>query len=219
MRWREKGIMDTQKNAEGQAMNLPAMINSNPKFTVTTTGIEFLSDLSLEEWGDLGRGLVPVAKSMGFWLGDWINYGSKAYGTKYKEALEATGLAPKTLRNYACVARRVHPTLREPSLGHEHHAAVARLESQEQRYWLDLSKAHHLTVPRLRKSIQLGRLVTEEEMEDGAGKPTGHVALINRLVCWWQSETCKAPVEAWNVERRNAIKRDLERILEIYSQL
>jgi hypothetical protein len=132
-----------------------------------------------------------------------------------------TGLAPKTLRNYASVARRVHPNLREPSLGIEHHAAVAGLEAQEQDHWLKLTKAHNLSVPRLRKSIQLGRLVSEEEMEDaGDGNSSAsHVKLINRLVRWWTSETCKAPVEAWNVVRREAIKRDFEQILEIYGQL
>jgi hypothetical protein len=213
--------MENQAKPEGRAMNLPVTMNPNPKFTVTATGIEFFGDLSLAEWGDLGRGLVPVARSIGFWLGDWINYGSKAYGTKYKEALEVTGLAPKTLRNYASVARRVHPSLREPSLGHEHHAAVAKLEAQEQHHWLKLTKERNLTVPRLRKSIQLGRLVSEEEMEDaGTGnRQTTHVALINRLVLWWQSETCKAPVAEWNVVRREAIKRDFEQILEIYGQL
>ena len=201
-------------------MNLPAIMNSNPKFTVTATGIEFSGDLSLAEWGDLGRTLIPLAKKTGFMLGDWINYGSKAYGTKYKEALEFNGLVPKTLRNYASVARRVHPTLREPSLGIEHHAAVARLESQEQKYWLDMAKEHNLTVPRLRKSIQAGRLVTEEEMEDGAGnKQTNHVALINRLVRWLTSETCKAPVEEWDADRREAIKRDFQPLLEICGQL
>ena len=201
-------------------MNLPAIMNSNPKFTVTATGIEFSGDLSLAEWGDLGRTLIPLAKKTGFMLGDWINYGSKAYGTKYKEALEFNGLVPKTLRNYASVARRVHPTLREPSLGIEHHAAVAGLESQVQKYWLDMAKEHNLTVPRLRKSIQAGRLVTEEEMEDGAGKKqTNHVALINRLVCWLTSETCKTPVEEWDADRREAIKRDFEPLVEIYGQL
>ncbi len=164
---------------------------------------------------------MPVARSIGFWLGDWINYGSNIHGTKYKEALEITGLAPKTLRNYASVARRVHPSLREPSLGHEHHAAVAKLEAQEQAFWLELTKEHNLGVLRLRKSIKLGRLVTEEEMEDAGGgnSPANHVPLINRLVLWWQSETCKAPVAAWNVVRREAIKRDFEQILEIYGQL
>jgi len=204
-------------------MNLPAIMNSNPnqKFTVTATGIEFFGDLSLEEWDELGRTLIPFAKKIGFMLGDWINYGSKAYGTKYKEALEVTGIPPKTLRNYASVARRVGPSLREPSLGHEHHAAVARLESHEQRYWLELTKEHNLTIRRLRKSIQLGRLVSEEELEDeGAGNsPANHVKLINRLVRWWTSETCKAPVAEWDIEWRKAIKRDFEHLLEIYGQL
>jgi len=202
-------------------MNLSVTTNPNPKFTVTPTGIEFYGDLSLAEWDELGRTLILLAKKSGFRLGDWINYGAKVHGKKYKKALEMSTLAPKTLRNYASVARLVHPTLREPSLGIEHHAAVARLESQEQKYWLDMAKEHTLTVPRLRKSIQLGRLVTEEEMEDaGAGnRQTSHVKLINGLVCWWQKETCKAPVAAWNVARREAIKRDFEQVLEIYRQL
>ena len=206
-------------------MNLPAIMNPNPdpnlKYIVTATGIEFFGDLSLAEWGDLGRGLVPVARSIGFWLGDWINYGSKAYGNKYKEALEFTGLAPKTLRNYASVARRVGPSLREPSLGHEHHAAVASLGPHEQKHWLGLAKEHKLTVRRLRKSIKAGRLVSEEEMEDAgaSNRQTNHVALINRLVCWWTSETCKAPVEEWDADRRDAIKRDFQPLLEICGQL
>lgn len=203
-----------------QTCNLSAIPNSNPKYAVTPTGIEFFGSLNLAEWDELGRTLILLTKKSCFMLGDWINYGAKVHGEKYKEALEVTGIPPKTLRNYASVARRVVPTLREPSLGHEHHAAVAKLESQEQRYWLELAKEHKLTVLRLRKSIQLGRLASEEEMEDaGAGKQTNHVALINRLVIWWQSETCKAPVAAWHVDRREAIKRDFEQILEIYGQL
>lgn len=212
--------MDTQNKPKGPAMNLPAIMNPNPKFTVTPTGIEFFGDLSLAEWDALGRTLILLAKKSGFMLGDWINYGAKVHGEKYKEALEVTGLAPKTLRNYASVARRVHPTLREPSLGHDHHAAVAGLESHEQRYWLDLSKAHNLSVPRLRKSIQLGRLVSEEEMEDGRGnKQTNHETLINQLVRWWTSETCKVPVTEWDTDRREALKWNFQHLLEIYKQL
>jgi len=156
--------MDTQKKPQEGAVSLPAIMNSNPnpnlKTIVTASGIEFFGDLSLAEWGELGRMLIPLAKMIEFLLGNWINHGSKAYGNKYKEALEFTGLAPKTLRNYASVTRRVDPTLREPSLGHEHHAAVARLGPHEQKHWLGLAKEHKLTVRRLRKSIQLGCLVS-----------------------------------------------------------
>jgi len=133
--------MDTQAKPKGRVVTLPAIMNPNPnlKYIVTATGIEFLGDLSFAEWGELGRTLIALAKKIGFLMGDWINHGAKVHGDKYKEALELTGIPYPTLRNYAHVARRVGPTLREPSLGHGHHAAVAKLESHEQRYWLDMA--------------------------------------------------------------------------------
>ena len=200
-------------------MNLSVTTNPNPKFTITATGIEFFGDLSLAEWGELGSRLAPIAKSIALMLGDWVNYGKKAYGHKYKEAVRVTGLAEKTLRNYAYVARNVGHSLRDPSLGQEHHAAVAPLEPHLQKHWLGLAKEHNPSIPRLRKSIQAGRLVTEEEMEDAKAGQTNHVKLINRLVCWLTSETCKAPVEEWDADRREAIKRDFQPLVEIYGQL
>ena len=200
-------------------MNLSVTTNPNPKFTITATGIVFLGDLSLAEWNDLGSRLAPIAKSIALMLGDWVNYGKKAYGHKYKEAARVTGLAEKTLRNYAYVARNVGHSLRDPSLGQEHHAAVAPLEPHLQKHWLGLAKEHNPSIPRLRKSIQAGRLVTEEEMEDAKAGQTNHVKLINRLVCWLTSETCKAPVEEWDADRREAIKRDFQHLLDICGQL
>ena len=200
-------------------MNLSVTTNPNPKFTITATGIDFFGDLSLAEWGELGSRLAPIAKSIALMLGDWVNYGKKAYGHKYKEAVRVTGLAEKTLRNYAYVARNVGHSLRDPSLGQEHHAAVAPLEPHLQKHWLGLAKEHNPSIPRLRKSIQAGRLVTEEEMEDAKAGQTNHVKLINRLVRWLTSETCKAPVEEWDADRREAIKRDFQPLVEIYGQL
>ena len=86
---------------------LSALAISNPKFSITPTGIEFHEDLSFEEWDDLGQKLAPVGKSIGFIIGDWINYGEKRWGDKYEEALPAPGMAYQTLANYAYVARRV----------------------------------------------------------------------------------------------------------------
>ena len=36
---------------------------------------------------------------MHFWIGDWLNYGERKWGEKYKEALEKTGYDYQTLRN------------------------------------------------------------------------------------------------------------------------
>jgi len=81
---------------------------NDPKFAITPTGIQFNEELSFEEWDDLGQKLAPIAKSIGFIIGDWINYGEKRWGDRYEEALERTGMAYQTLRNYAYVARKVH---------------------------------------------------------------------------------------------------------------
>ena len=202
-------------------MTAMTIASPNSKYTITPTGIEFHSALSLEEWDDLGSKLAPIAKSIGFLMGDWINYGLKAWGEKYKEALAATDIPYKTLANYAYVARKVAPSLREQSLGYEHHAAVAKLKPYEQAHWLGEAKEHGLTIRRLRKSIQLGRLATEEDLLGNAsdrGEVT-HFLLISSFMRWWTSETSKTPVKEWSQEWRETIKSDLLRIVEIYHQL
>jgi hypothetical protein len=194
----------------------------DPKFAITPTGIQFHQDLSFAEWDDLGQKLAPIGKSIGFILGDWINYGSqKNYGEKYDEAVARTGIDYGYLRNMAYVARKVDLSCRRDNLGFEHHAVVAKLKSEEQEHWLEMTKQHKLTVRRLRKSINFGRLATEEEVQ-GDPADRGHVtylALLNRLRRWWSRETGKAPVDDWDDDRREGLKKDFKLILDIYEAL
>ena len=195
---------------------------TDPKFAITPTGIQFHQDLSYEEWDDLGQKLAPIGKSIGFILGDWINYGSqKNYGEKYDEAIARTGIDYGYLRNMAYVARKVDLSCRRDYLAFEHHAVVAKLKPDEQSHWLDMTKQHKLTVRRLRKSINFGRLATEEEVQ-GDPADRGHVtylALLNRIRRWWKRETGKAPVEEWDDDRREGLKKDFKLVLDIYEAL
>jgi hypothetical protein len=195
---------------------------ADPKFTITPTGLQFHQNLSFEEWNDLGQKLAPIGKSIGFIIGDWINYGETAYGEKYEEALAKTGLAYQTLMNFAYVARKVEISLRKENLDWYQHATVAKLKTdEEKRHWLDMAEQHDLSVRRLRKSINFGRLATEDEVQ-GDPADRGYVtylALLNRLRRWWKREIGKAPVEDWDEERRAALKRDFRLVLEIYEAL
>jgi hypothetical protein len=195
---------------------------NDPKFSITPTGIQFNEELSFEEWDTLGQKLGEVGKSIGFIIGDWINYGEGRYGEKYEEALARTGLAYKTLRNYAYVARKVELSLRKDNLDWYQHATVAKLKTdEEKRHWLEVAERHDLSVRRLRKSINFGRLATEEEVR-GDPADRGYVtylALLNRLRRWWKREIGKAPVEEWDDERREVLKRDFKLVLEIYESL
>jgi hypothetical protein len=195
---------------------------NDPKFTITRTGIEFNDEMTFDEWNELGRKITPIGKSIGFIIGDWINYGEKRWGDKYEEAITSTGMAYQTLRNYAYVARRVQLSCRQDKLGFEHHAVVAKLKSNdEQDHWLGMAVKHNLGKPRLQKSINFGRLATEKEVQ-GDPADRGYVtylALLNRIRRWWARETQKAPVDEWDDDRREGLKKDFKLILDIYEAL
>jgi hypothetical protein len=194
---------------------------TDPKFTITPTGIDFHQELSFDEWDALGQKLAPIGRSLGFIVGDWINFGEKVYGEKYEQALTRTGIAYQTLKNYAYVARKVEKSCRQDNLGFEHHAVVAKLKPDQQEHWLEMTAQKGLSVRRLRKSVNFGRLATEEEVQ-GDPADRGHVtylALLNRLRRWWKRETGKAPVDDWDEDRREGLKRDFKLVLDIYEAL
>lgn len=194
----------------------------DPKFSITSTGIQFNEELTFEEWDALGQKLAPLGKSIGFIIGDWINYGEGRYGEKYEEALARSGMAYQTLRNYAYVARRVEMSLRKDNLDLHHHLVVAKLKSSDEKeFWLNMAEKHKLGIRRLRKSINFGRLATEEEVQgDPADKGVvTHLALINRLMRWWKQTTADDPVDQWDEEQRENVKKDFGRLLEIYDAL
>jgi hypothetical protein len=195
---------------------------NDPKFSITPTGIQFNEDLSFEEWDSLGQKLAPIGKSIGFIIGDWINYGEARYGAKYEDALNRTGFAYNTLRHYAYVARKVEMCVRKHNLDYCIHATVAKLKTDdEKQYWLGMAEKHDLGVRRLRKSINFGRLATEKEVQgDPADKGVvTHLALINRLIRWWKQTTADDPVDQWDEEQRENVKKDFKLILDIYEAL
>ena len=195
---------------------------NDPKFVITPTGIQFNEELSFEEWEELGQKLAPVGKSIGFIIGDWINYGEKHYGDKYEDAIKRTGMAYQTLRDFSYVARRVQLSLRNDKLDFTHHRVVAKLkDSEDQQHWLHMAVKHKLGIRRLRKSINFGRLATEQEV---AGDPhdkrhTTYLSLLNKIRRWWQEQIEKAPVDQWDEERRQALKEDFEFVKDIYEAL
>jgi hypothetical protein len=204
-------------------MDTPSVLEKNhAKFTLTPRGIEFHDDLSFEEWEQLGEKLGDTERSIGFMIGDWINYAESKWGEKYNEAIAATGLEYQTLADYAWVAKRVSFSARAENLPFRHHRVVAKLkDSEEQKHWLDQAEKHDLSYRRLQKSINFGRIATEEEVE-GDPADRGYVtylALLNRIRRWWARETQKAPVDEWDEDRRQGLKKDFKLILDIYEAL
>lgn len=191
------------------------------KFTIRETGIDFLADLSSEEWEQLGKRLVRVGKSIGLLIGDWINYGEKRFGSTYLEALKRTGFDYGTLRDFAYVARSVQLSCRHDNLSFEHHKIVAKLAPDDQQKWLVTAAKHDLSKRRLRKSVIIGRVVSIDEMRDDPAD-RAHVTYmvwINRLCQWWRKRVDDDPIEKWDEADRATLKRDLQPLVQIYEQL
>jgi hypothetical protein len=195
------------------------------------------SELSFEEWSELATSIGQAARSIGFIIGDWLVYGQSLFGTEgfadkrvdsasYQLAINATGLDLSTLQNYAYVSRNIPISMRSERLSWEHHRLVAKLPETEQQEWIEACVAeedagHRMSTRRLRKSINLGRIATQKDLEpDDSDKGIdNHIPFVNRLVVWWKRMQSTQFLADATDEQREAIKRDLQPVIEIYHQL
>src|SRR6266702_976810 len=113
-----------------------ARVSSSPSVLVPRVVLQFPHQLSFESWLGIGRQLSVLVGSAAWCLGDWLVYGQAAYASRYRDAVERTGLDYQTLRNYAWVARRFELPRRRDTLTFAHHAEVASLPAPEQDFWL-----------------------------------------------------------------------------------
>lgn len=65
---------------------------------VPRRGLMFPRHLPFEAWLGVGTQLAAVAGSSAWCLGDWLVYGEVAYASRYRNAIERTGLGPATPR-------------------------------------------------------------------------------------------------------------------------
>jgi len=209
----------------------------NPKVTITRTGLRFDSELSFEEWSELAGSIGSAARSIGFIVGDWLVYGQGLFGSdgfpdkrvdsaSYDLAVAATGLDLSTLQNYAYVSRSIPYSLRTEHLSWEHHRLLAKLPCEDQSKWIDTCVAeekagHRISTRRLRKSLNLGRVATDADMEpEPADKGIeSHIPFVNRLVGWWRRMQQERFLDNATPEQREAIQRDLQPVISIFDQL
>jgi hypothetical protein len=118
------------------------------------TGLQFSGRVPFDVWLDIGRQLSAVVASSAWCLGDWLAYGQHAYGNRYRDAVEQTGLDYQTLRNYAWVARRFELSRRRDTLSFRHHAEVASLPAPEQDFWLRKAEQFAWSASQLRREVR-----------------------------------------------------------------
>lgn len=107
-------------------------------FKITVTGLEVYGVPSFEQWMKQGRELWFAKQSIQWCIGDWINFGEKAYGGKYEQALDETDYTLQTLENYAYTCKAILPTARRELVSFSNHSEVASLSEDNREYALDM---------------------------------------------------------------------------------
>jgi hypothetical protein len=82
-------------------------------------GLRLRPGLAFEDWVRAGRQICKLSSASAWWLGDWLLYGERTYGGRYRAALELTSLEYKTLRNYASVRGCRSPPAPATSIDHD----------------------------------------------------------------------------------------------------
>lgn len=142
--------------------------------------MEVVDDMTYDEWEALGKRLKFVESAVGWWVGDWVNYGEKVYGEMYAQALDATDYTRGTLMVYASVARSVKTLNRFKELGIKHHMLVAPLDDEQQRRYLSLAVKEELSVSKLAQRMETDKIADRlhAAIEAAGGEVLAGVDLI-----------------------------------------
>ena len=122
------------------------------------TSLQLWEGMTYERWTEIGGWLRRMTDSVGWWWGDWVNFGEKApWGEKYSQALNDSEFSIQTLKNMAWVSNEYETSRRRDVLSWAHHAEAAGLEHDEQERVLDKAEAEHLSKAQVRRLALMSR--------------------------------------------------------------
>lgn len=122
-------------------------------FILHENGLEIAGDPSFEEWIECGNFIKRARGAVHFWIGDWLNYGERKWGEKYKEAIQQTGFDYSTLRDDKWVTSQIPPERRKEALSFDHHRSVANLDEDEQDELLEKAVNENIATKDFRKVV------------------------------------------------------------------
>jgi hypothetical protein len=132
----------------------PQSLFDIPGCQFTPISLTLPEDLEYDHWERIGRQLQRADMAVQWWIGDWLNFGERKYGEKYAQAIEETGRAMQTLKNYAYVARQIETSRRRDVVDFSTHAEVASLEPEDQERVLAKAAKEHQSRNTVRREAE-----------------------------------------------------------------
>ncbi len=136
---------------------------------VTATSLTLPMNLSFEQWDAVGKQLARAERAVMWWMGDWWNYGDRAYG---ELAAQAAGseYEYETWRAASWVSSRIESVRRRTVLPWSLHREVAALPPDQQDELLTQAEAEGWTVRDMRRAVRRMKAGTRGTAEWPKGK-------------------------------------------------
>jgi len=180
------------------------------KYTITPTGLVITSDLSLEEWENIGQTIRGVNQALPWIVGDLMVYGARVWGKTYEDVAHLVGRSVGTVYNWASVAGSVEFSRRREKLHFSHHVLVAPFDPESQSQWLEHAEENHLSTRKLDAEIKLASgEVTPPEVKSTLGDKS-HRRLFNRL---WSDVAKGKPINRDQIQHLRHWLDELEKQL------
>jgi hypothetical protein len=135
------------------------------------TGLAFEWDTPLPIWSVLTVRLIVQHKRLEWAIADAVNFGRDAYGDLYAQWVQETGLAKRTLTNYARIGQLMEPARRRADVSFSHHAEVVTLPVPDQEKLLDRAEAAGMSRYDLRDAVRERRKELEGTAVDEPPAP------------------------------------------------
>lgn len=166
---------------------IPQLIEKNgSSIEITKKGALFHGDVPPSTVIQLMQKIVTAETACAFALGDLTEYLMKVKGKELLEIANATGISASDLKRRTKTCERLEYRLRRDNLHFDYHAEAAKSKSDDLAKFLVMATKEEMTRKRLKKSVELDREATDEDMkivieEHDEGTETFGTS-INRIV-------------------------------------
>jgi hypothetical protein len=191
---------------------------------VVGKGLVVRGELSFEEWREAHYGLFKLTKIGKLCLADSINFAKAKFGeVMVDEALHQMEFPWIDAKKAELVDQRRLPwQAREFDLEEEHFFAVgqANLRPEESAKWLEIAAEEKLTPLELKRSIEVGKTIHNEDTQSGKGKNSGIVTIyaVRALFLQWRRNNITALL-AGPIDEQKDVLSELEPVCELIDKL
>lgn len=133
--------------------------------TISANGAAFIGEPSEQTVEMALRETAGLGRACQFIIGDLINHANGRWGEKYERWMETTGLSYDQLSRSASVCRSIPISERNPSISYGHYKILAPLPADDRKVWEEEIVTRGMSVKRTSKSVELGRVATQEDLK------------------------------------------------------